>query len=69
MKIKSVLPSIISEDRLTNIAILSIDHEYAKKIKFFIEKFTEVKLKTETVILFITVSKQYKDISFFKKEY
>lgn len=50
MEIKSVLPSIMSEDRLTNMAILSTDHAYAKKIKFFIAKFIEVRLKTETVI-------------------
>nr|XP_033788702.1 zinc finger MYM-type protein 1-like [Geotrypetes seraphini] len=47
--IKSVLRSTMSNDRLTNLAILSIEYEYAKKINFdeIIDKFAEAKTRKQ----------------------
>lgn len=66
IKINKKYSSRVSRDRLTNLALLNIEHEYAKKINFDShDNFSEVSSKTETVILLITVTKLYARISIF----
>ena len=47
--IQNFLRSSMSQTRLTNLALLSIEHEYAKKVNFdeVIDKFAEIKAGKE----------------------
>ena len=47
--IQNFLRSSMSQTRLTNLAMLSIEHEYAKKVNFdeVIDKFAEIKAGKE----------------------
>lgn len=65
IKINKKYSSRVSRDRLTNLALLNIEHEYAKINFDSHDNFSEVSSKTETVILLITVTKLYARISIF----
>lgn len=54
--IKSVLLSIMNKARLTNLAILSIDHEHAKKINLLLANLQKLRLKNRNYNIIICYS-------------